>query len=707
MFRNYRKPLLLSFCYLHGSLFASSPDQTGLNDHSAQYLLYQSYDDKARYTLKLSYDPASMGLCLQRMGSGNNGSNHFITLPEPVIAIDVAVTTGQQIIVVGKKVAGKKQNRVSFLQAVDYTGKLLWRYPSPARTSNDYLQFYDLALSKNKTALFAAGSADGQSRLWRFSLSDSGISHIQELFTTADSAVPGSYRQVITHSGNEAIAVLQPDQDDLPTRLEKWYRQDDQWLRIPDFCPQLSLHNAVSTALKTEQSGKRFFFIVSQHEQIRFFQIDMLTGNLLNQLTIESLLQWDYTARVTTPALLSASTALRQESTAQLSLFQQQVTHLYHNLVNRPVLALINRGCLLGISSSFARAAPLVINLCPKREGQEGKILSSSTEGTNLWGVTLSFRHIIKSILLASGILGLPVLCMQGLQLLWSVLPIRLPPEAPPEEGQKDKLRRKRLEHFTSKSPCMPEDHSSRFYSPSGESLLLDVPLKNKQPVFAAEREKILQLLLLTVINETAENKAKVTEKSTVTRNMLSKALARVKPPKSGNPAKSEHNSIPDGLTLRSMPADHFCFYHAIGQAIDVSGPELFNIIVQQAQALLQNAQAFSETVDNMGGSEILAEIAAMGHVDAADLQIWGDQQMLPFICSILKFPIVMLTPAAWHREAGGLLFLPDGSWEMLNGNAESLLTQLRELQNEWPDLLLIQHNAHDHWDVLEWAEGQ
>ena len=539
-----------------------------------------------------------------------------------------------------------------------------------------------------------------------FFLSDAGISHIQEIFATGNnSSVPGSYRQVITHSGNEAIVVQRPDQNDLPTGLEKWYRQNGQWLRIPDFCPQLSLNNVVSTALKTEQPGKRFFFIASQLEQIRFFQIDMLAGNLLSQLTADFLLHWNYTARIATPVLLSASTAFKQESTDQLSLFQKQISHLSDDLINRPVLVLINRGCLLRISSSFSQATPLVINLCSIGEDQEGKIRLTRTEETSLWNVVLNFGFIIKSILMAAGVLGLPVICMKGFQLLRSVL-IRPPSGVPPEESRNEKLRRKRLEHFTPKSLDMPEEHSF-YYGPSGELLLQGIPLKIKKTLSDAERENILQLLLLAVKDKIAEDYAKVTRKDTVTQNMLSEALANVNSLKTGYSANSEINSVPVGLTLRSMPADHFCFYHAIGQAINVGGPELFNSIVHQAQTLSQNAQELSETVNSMGGSEILSEIAAMGHVEAAGLQIWGHQQMLPFICSVLKLPIVMVTPAAWHNEAGGLFFLPDGGWEMLNGNAESLLSQLRELQNAWPDLLMIQYNGYNHWDVLEWSEDR
>ena len=579
-----------------------------------------------------------MVLCLERTDSGNNEFNHFVALPEPVSSIEVAVTTGQQIIV-----AGTNQNGIAFLQGVDYTGNLLWRYPSLAQINNDYLQFYDLALSKNKTILFAAGSANEQSMLWHFSLDDSGISHIQEIFATGNSVVSGSYRQVITHSGNEAIVVHQPEQNELPARLEKWHRQDDQWLHIPDFCPQLSLSNVDSTALKTEQPGKRFFFIASQPEQIHFFQIDMLAGNLLNQLVADSLLHWDYTVRVTTPALLSASTALKQESTNQPSLFQKQITDLNHDLVNRSALTLVNRGCLLGLSSSSTQTVTLVINLCSIREDQESKVRSSITEETNLSGVALNVGFIIKSTLMASGILGLSVFCMKGFQMLHSAF-IRRLSESLPEESRKDELRRKRLERFTVKPLCESEG-SNRFHAPSGELLLQDIPLKKIQALPNAEQEKYLELLLLAVKAESAETK--VIRKNIVTQRMLSEALAKVRIRKDDNAANSEHNRMPDALALRSTPADNFCFYHAIGQAINVSGPELLNTIVHQAQKLLQNAPALSETVNDAGGSEILAEIAAMGHVDEAGLQIWGHQEMLPFICSILDLPVVVVTPAA------------------------------------------------------------
>ena len=702
MFRRYRRQtLLISLFYVHGGLFADTQNLSEPVCHSNLHLLYQTYDEKSRQPLKLSYDPATMGLCLQTMGSAIDEFSHSIALPEPVISIDVAVTTGQQIIL-----AGKSQDNSSFLQAMDDTGTLLWRYPSSAQTNNHHLQFYDLTLSKNKTVLFAAGSADGQSMLWRFSLSDSGISHTEEIRATGNSAVAGSYRQVITESGNEAIVVRYPDQNDLPTKLEKWYRQHDQWQPVPDFCPQLSLNNVVSTALKTEQSGKRFFFIAAQPGQIRFYQIDMLTGNLLNQLTADSLLHWDYTARVTTPALLSASAALKQESTDQTSVFQDQIAHLNHDLASRPVVVLTNRGCLLGVSSTLARGVPLVINLCPVREYQKDKLRSTSPEEADLWDAVPDFSFIVRSVLMASGVLGLSVLGMKGFQLYssWSARQAQLPEETPNE-----KLRRQRLEHLA-KNPALSESltapkSQSRLLAPSGELLLQDISRKDKQTPSDKEQEKSLQLLLLGATSDKAEHKEENTGKITITRKMLSEALEKVMPSKASAPEKSGFNKTPGSLILRPMPADHLCFYHAIGQAVELSGEDLLNFIVTQAQALLQNASACPEHIINIVGSDILSEIAAIAHVDAADTQVWGHEQMLPFICSLLKLSVAVVTPATWHNEAGGLLFQPDGNWEMLYGNAESLLAQLKELRSASPNLVIIQYNGYDHWDALEWGD--
>ena len=78
---------------------------------------------------------------------------------------------------------------------------------------------------------------------------------------------------------------------------------------------------------------------------------------------------------------------------------------------------------------------------------------------------------------------------------------------------------------------------------------------------------------------------------------------------------------------------------------------------------------------------------------------------MLPFICWLLGLRVVVVTPATWDNDTGGLFFMPDGQWEMLEGNGESILSQLRELKSMWSDLLIIQHNGRNHWDVLGWRE--
>ena len=707
MFKYNRLSLPISLFYIHGSLLAieeRTQDQLEPACHSTQHIVYQGYDQKSGFPLKLSFDPVHAGLCfqesLQKAVSGDSSPNLFISLPEPVASIDAVTANEQQIIV-----AGKDLRNTSFLQAVDKTGNLLWRYP-PSVEAASHLRIYDLALSKTKTELFVAGSKNHQSLLWHLSLSGSAISQPEDIPGFNNSETTDSYRQVITVSGNEVIVVRHPDQSEQPTQLEKWYRQDGHWYQIPDFCPEVSLTAVLSVALKPELSGNHFFLIASTAEHIHFFQINKHSGEILDQVRLvasSTLLQWNNTIRITTPVLLSASSALRQESPP--AFVKEQLARLGSDLADRPVLILMNRGCLLGISGTSNQNTPLVINLCARMEQEADKQRATNNEPIPPSRLFLSHWFVIKSMLMASGVLALPVFCIKSIQLL-RYISSRQPNS--PGENPKQQLRRKRLEYLaknpsTIQPPDQPASKHCVFNPSQGSSqelILQDVRLQNVQTWSDTEREQLLQLLLLAVKKD---DKEQPVSKNTITHNMLTKALATVMASKANQSEGFESNKLPDGLILRPMPADQFCFYHAIGRAINVSGPKLFNAIVHQAQELLRHSPTLSEAINNMSGGDILNELAAMAHVDMADLQIWGHQEMLPFICWMLELRVVVVTPATWNNETGGLLFMPDGQWEMLNGNRESMLSQLRELKSAWPDLLIIQHNGRNHWDVLEW----
>ena len=164
---------------------------------------------------------------------------------------------------------------------------------------------------------------------------------------------------------------------------------------------------------------------------------------------------------------------------------------------------------------------------------------------------------------------------------------------------------------------------------------------------------------------------------------------------------------LPDQFFLVPMPPDQYCFYHALGQTIELDGLSFFQAIINTAQSLLQDSPELTAIINNFSSGEgAVEEIATMSHIQEVNQgqvsqQVWGHIGLLPFLCWYLELSVVVVTPGTWTHGAGALYFMPDGEWELLGGNAEHIAETLVSLHQDNPELLIMQHNGVDHWDVL------
>ncbi len=163
----------------------------------------------------------------------------------------------------------------------------------------------------------------------------------------------------------------------------------------------------------------------------------------------------------------------------------------------------------------------------------------------------------------------------------------------------------------------------------------------------------------------------------------------------------------PPGFVCKKMPADNYCFYHAIGSALSKDGPSIFKDLITLSQSVLdfypEVALILNSVMATAGGSP--EEMAAMAYVEYGDRQMWGHTGLLPLICWWYNLTVVLVTPESWEGH-GALLFNPDGTWKLINpeSSQESLIEATKNLLQPSPlqhSRVLIIENHINHWDVL------
>jgi hypothetical protein len=693
-------------------------------------LLHQAYDVDNRTPFQLTYSPEDNVLCwrllvqrtIQKADQEARPIRRTIALPASLYAIDAGIATGENLIVL----AGRTQDNSSTVHALDTQGKTLWAYPSRRAGESDTLRFHDLEISTDNTRLFAAGSRNNTSILLILDLmSKTEVSHGEEVtFYPHEELWGSSYRQVISSSNNSAIVVRYPNNPSQQVTLERWLYCHNRWNYITGFCQGCSHNQVRAVALKMDLSGQQFFYIASTLNQLHFLSFSTATGDILDTVSLKtdstSSLHWNTTTRINTPALLSASASITtSNSHSTHPTLKDRLRRIASELTFNPNLAIVNRGCLLGISSQTSHDTPLVINLCSRTEVvPEQQTTRPKEPGTSL----LSFWPIVNSILAGTGVLSLVALCLKGVKAMDDFK--RPATNTDPLQ----QLRKHRLDYLSKNRPAprrpLHSDNPAGFSSAPSEILLPDISAPSQQQTMNWNEKALLKkewaeslIILKQALNSARQSQNRKntlpldTPTAPITRSQLAVALAKVMIQPREKAVFTQHptipetiqETIPDTLTLIPMPPDQFCFYHAIGHSSNTHGIELFQAITTVAQNALQDSPELADFLNSFAGGEgAIDEMAAMGHVNTASEQIWGHVDLLPFICWYLELTVVVVTPGTWQSEAGALLFMPNGQWEMINGNKSSILAKLDELHRVYPSLLIMQHDGHSHWDVLK-----
>ena len=685
-------------------------------------LLYQAYDVESRTPFQLTYSPEDNLLCwrslvqknIQDASQKERPISRAIVMPASFYAVDAGIAIGEKMIVL----AGRTYDNSGILHALNTQGKTLWAYPSREAGESDTLRFYDLAISADNTRLFAAGSQDNKSILLILDLVDeTDVSHAEAVtFYPHENLWESSYRQIISSSKNAVIVARYPNNPSQQATLDQWLYLHNRWDYVAGFCQGCSHSQVRAVALKMEASGQRFFYIASTLNQLNIFSVSTASGDILDTVSLEtdsaSSLNWNTTTRIDTPALLSASVSVSTSNSTHSNhqTIKDRLQCIASEFNSRPNLVTVNRGCLLGISSQLSRDAPLIINLCSRTEVAAEKQPPHAEEHTT---ALFPFWPVINSILVGTGGLGLAVLCIKGVKAMGY---FKRPAK---NTAPLQQLRKHRLDYLSRNWPAprppLHPDNPAGSSSASSEILLPDISVPSQQQAMGwNEKERAESLVILKQALSSArqsQNRKNImpldTSTAPITRSQLAEALAKVMIQQRKKNVFSSNQTIlatiPDTLTLIPMPPDQFCFYHAIGHSTNTHGIALFQTITTVAQNVLQDSPELADFLNSFAGGEgALDEMAAMGHVNAINEQVWGHVDLLPFICWYLELTVVVVTPGTWQSEAGALLFMPNGQWEMINGNESSILSNLDELHTIYPGLLIMQHDGHSHWDVLK-----
>lgn len=700
-----------------------------------EVLLHHGYDHSRQSPMSLSLAPDNRRLYWRQAGQKKQ-EDSGIPLPEDFTQVNAGIATGhEQLVLTGITKGGN-----GFVAALNLSGQLMWRYPSPQDQGIHHFRFYDLALSGSKHRLFAAGVRNRQGVLLVVDFSDDGL--VGQALTLSLSpspeleqgSNPGAYRQVIAVSENAAIAIHHSNSS-LPTiRLDKWFLADHQWQYQAAFCPMCSTALASSAALKINAPGESFFYISASETDLNVFLVNASSGDLLDAMSLRTedigTLSWNATSTVETPAFLSARTAAHQRKSQRESQeegnlptvgeqYREALTGIARDLSKAPRLVIMSRGALLGISGQNTRHAPLVINL-HRENSPETRPDPSATPAearSVLWPVAYGLFGA-AALVSFNKIKATASACYNTVSQYFH--PGRVEPDSLAS------IRKRRLEHFgknfdagsrpdsglpPERPAVLPSFDSMGSSDLSVTSMTINRqngnPGQTRVEKDPAEFRQKLQQNLASVISSQQSKACNPKASGKVTQDKLAHALAKVLLQRQSRMIFNKQALLPEGFTLVPMPPDQFCFYHAIGQAFGLGGQPFFHAITHTAQQLLQDSPELTALINNFSGGEgAVDEIAAMGHVagfnqGAANEQVWGHVGLLPFLCWYLEMSVVVVTPGTWMNGAGALYFMSDGEWELMGGDGSDVESALIDLHQSNPELLILQHDGVSHWDVL------
>ena len=723
-----------------------------------EILLYHGYGAVIQSEISLTYHPQQHRLEQRKKDSHGKITTVIIPLSTEMESIDSGVLSdsGHPII------SGLTQGQAGFVAGLDLQGYTIWRYPSPRVNSEDRYRFYSLAwgqgqtnnkrpdsdiLADNRQRLFLAGTKNNYGSLWVIDFNDDQVDRLLFLSQQKPDEVErfsDNYQQVISFSESEIVALNYSRQRVPQYRLDKWFNIHQQWqyqtLDCPFCLPQSPSEDIIAVALKSHEKD-RFFLITSSSNRLNISLMGAWSGDPLDTLSLDisnkMALNWNSVSVVDTPVFLSKSAAISvgQSQSHTIDKGREILSKVIADLSATPRLVIVNRGGLLGISGQSTRSLPLVIDLhknaflsadnyekdraedTPQHSEPEKwrlnnwvyqgihKLTDMQVGSFSCW-LAVSQVALIVVMLNRNQLYGFGRDCYHKLYQCFF--------DNPEKRMTLETLRQQRM-------ACFQRDHSpvslnhltlspeqkNIHLSPDvpGSSITAAVPVPMNPETKVEKNLRQFQQQLKKHLGSAIKSQQCNAENA---EDHLTTALLKVLLQKQIGFIRHKQTPLPEGFTLNPMPADQYCFYHAIGQALGMDGQSFFQALTQTAQNLLQDSAELTALTSHFGDTDgVIEEIAAMSHVQAvnqgqADRQIWGHVGLLPFICWYLELSVIVVTPGTWSDDAGALYFMSDGEWELIDGSGTEVAQTLLDMYQDNPQLLIMQHNGFSHWDVVK-----